>query len=117
MLLIVQPSRSALGAWPLAGEPRVGRSQARVVDGGAVDERLAMRLTLWLGLRRNHVDRAVGALAGCDLRKRDGLQQSPYRMARRNAVRNRVVAEHEPMPEDVGGNVQNVLRQYVVPSA
>jgi len=45
-----------------------------------------------------------------DLRQRDGLQQPAQNGLDRDAVGQRVVGQHQPVPEHVRGDVDDVLR-------
>ena len=60
-------------------------------------------------------DPRVGVRA--DLRQRDGLQQPAEDRLDRHPVGQRVVGQHEPVPQHVGGDVDDVLRDDEVAAA
>ena len=60
---------------------------------------------------------AAGVLPRRDLRQRHGLHDPLDDVVGRHAVGERVVGEHQPVPQHVGGDVEDVLRQHVVAAA
>ena len=63
------------------------------------------------------MDRSGGPLTRSHLRQRNGLQDPPHGVGGGHPVSDRVVAEHQPVGQHVDGDVQYVLRQYVVAAA
>ena len=118
------------GGCPAAARPAgAGRSAPACAD--AASSRRRPRIGRRHGgprwRRRGHRSAPASDRAGCgrratwrtgaDLRQRHGLQHPGDDVVDRDAVGQRVVGQHQPVPQHVRRDVEDVLRQHVVAAA